>query len=130
MYFREIIVIIVSTYFRLELIEPSAREEFIFWSSKLGRLETASELKKILTLSLSSRRLYKFQAKISGHAVYYRLVILIRCSRSLQTTFYYVTSSFRLKINKGLIFSWKVLNDNVDRNLAALLDNFKIQMII
>ena len=37
--------------------------------SNLARLETASEIKKLLTLNLSSRRRYKLQAKISGHAV-------------------------------------------------------------
>ena len=36
--------------------------------SCLVRLETASELKIILTLNLSGRRLYKLEAKISGHA--------------------------------------------------------------
>ena len=44
--------------------------------SNLARLETASELnKKLLTLNLSSRRLYKLQAKISGHAVNNNLLL-------------------------------------------------------
>ena len=75
----------MSTNFRLKLIEPSAREVFIFglWSreksgmegiderrTKLLSLETASKLKQILTLNLFSGRFYKLQAKISGHNVY------------------------------------------------------------
>ena len=62
----------MSTHFRLELIEPSAREVFIFWilvereerggvelgrirehGSNLARLETASELKKKLMTFIS-----------------------------------------------------------------------------
>ena len=39
--------------------------------SSLARLETASELKKIpLTHNIASRRLYKLQEKINGHAVF------------------------------------------------------------
>ena len=75
----------MSINFRLELIEPSAREVFIFWTlvkreeqgmseerkreqgSNLARLETALELKKMLPLNLFSRRLCRLQAKISGH---------------------------------------------------------------
>ena len=37
--------------------------------SILARLEKVAELKKLLTLYLFSRRLFKLQAKISGHAV-------------------------------------------------------------
>ena len=64
-----------STYFRLELIEPSAKEVFIFWSEKSrgqvrgGEANTAqklSVLKNLLTFNLSSRQ---FQAKISEHAI-------------------------------------------------------------
>ena len=80
----------MSTNFRLELIKPfDAREELIFWipvereewggaseerrreyGSNLARLKTASELKKLLTLNLSSRRLYKLQAKICGQTLF------------------------------------------------------------
>ena len=71
------------------LIEPCARKVFIFWTLvereehwgaiderwrehvlNLATLETASELKKLLTIILSSRRLYKPQAKIICHVVY------------------------------------------------------------
>ena len=78
----------VCTNFRLELIEPSAREVFNFWASRerraggeggrkreycsnLARLQSASKLKKLLIVNLSSRRLYKLHSKISGHAVGY-----------------------------------------------------------
>ena len=69
----------MSTNFYLKLIEPSARPVFIFWTlvereewggvseerkreheSNLARLKTAPEL---LTQNISSRRLYKLQAK-------------------------------------------------------------------
>ena len=69
----------VSTYFRLDLIEPSAREVFIFWSrekrggaseerrrehcSNLARLETASEFKKLNSLADG------YIIKINEHAV-------------------------------------------------------------
>ena len=70
----------MSTKFRPELKEPSAREAFILYSdrerkggelrrdkrdhsSSLARLERASELKKkAVGLNLTSRRLYKLQA--------------------------------------------------------------------
>ena len=76
----------VFTYFRKELIELSARTHGLLlreksWGasedrrrehgSKLARIETASELKtKLLTLNLSSSRLYKLQAKFSGNAIH------------------------------------------------------------
>ena len=70
----------VTTNFRLELIEPSARGVSIFYfgrgeTSKERRREHGSNLvrlkhkKKLLTLNLSYRRLYKYQAKISEHDV-------------------------------------------------------------
>ena len=77
----------VSTNFRLRLkLELSARDVFISWTSvereerggrvrrkekmpNLAKLETASELKKLLTINLFSGWLYKVQAEISGHAV-------------------------------------------------------------
>ena len=76
--FAAIYMYSVSTNFRLKLIEPSAREVFTFWTLvvrenrgrvRRGELEIASELKKMLTLNLSSRRLFKLQAKISGHSL-------------------------------------------------------------
>ena len=78
----------MSTNFRLEFIEPSARDvegqQFFLTSdavSGLARFEPCSLLLISLTpplfaldhstinKHLSSRRLYKLQAKISGHAV-------------------------------------------------------------
>ena len=75
----------LSTNIWFELSELSAREVLFFGSRKKRagggagekrknqyslNLARASELKKSLTLNLSSRRIYKLQAKISGHAVY------------------------------------------------------------
>ena len=70
-----------------------ARDVFIFgrkreeWKGEWGeenmaqtieRCETASELKNLLTINLSSRRLYQLQAKIGGHTVYLDQQILVR----------------------------------------------------
>ena len=79
----------MSTNFRLELIElmdflDSGRERRALGAneerrkeheSKLARLVTASKFKKkkLLTLNLSSRRLYRLQAKISEQVVYVEL---------------------------------------------------------
>ena len=84
----------VITNFRLELIELSARQLFIFWTqvekeksggrvwrkenmSQTQRLETASELITVLTLNL-----YELKAKISGHALctYLYINIYSTCS--------------------------------------------------
>ena len=70
----------MSTNFRLVLKEPSAREVFTFglWSREkagegmrkkrtwLNQVRLETELKNVVD---SSRRLYKLQTKISGHAV-------------------------------------------------------------
>ena len=71
----------MSTNYRLDIIEPSAREfegKQFFRSSEavssLARFVSCSLLRPLSSLStrvkkLSSRRLYKLQAIISGHAV-------------------------------------------------------------
>ena len=45
----------------------------ILWSTTTGQLWQGerTELKKMLTLNLFGRRLYKLQAKISGHVALY-----------------------------------------------------------
>ena len=70
----------MSTYIRLELIEPSAREVFTVWTlveravgiseerrrehgSNLSRLETASELKKQMTPNLSKQMAVQAQGE-------------------------------------------------------------------
>ena len=73
----------VSTKFRHELIEPSAREVFIFWTlvEREGRVGDWGEEKKtflkpsetrnsVRAKKLFIRRLNKLMAKFSGHAVW------------------------------------------------------------
>ena len=78
----------MSTNFRLNLIEPSAREVYIFgtlvereyWGEQERKEKRTwlkpSETRKQLTFNISSRQLFKLLVKISGHAVNIHIIHL------------------------------------------------------
>ena len=117
----------MSTNLRLEHIGPasSARDVFIVWTlveredgggaseerrTWLKPTETRNSvraLKKLLTINISSRQLYRHQAKISGHNVTSLLALNFTFSLALNFTFFLPYLSLSHSILPGEVDTYK-----------------------